>query len=75
MKIIVYAISKNESKFVSRWVESMQEADEIYVLDTGSTDDTKEKLESLGVHVKQVIIDPWRFDTARNLRCNFMCFN
>ena len=67
MKIIVYAISKNESKFVSRWVESMKEADEIYVLDTGSSDDTKEKLENLGVHVKQVIIDPWRFDTARNL--------
>ena len=35
MKICVYAISKNEEKFVSRWVNSMKEADEIYVLDTG----------------------------------------
>lgn len=67
MKIVVYAISKNESKFVSRWYESMKEADEIYVLDTGSSDDTKEKLEELGVNVKQIIIDPFRFDKARNL--------
>lgn len=44
MKIYVYAISKNESKFVDRWVDSMSEADDIYVLDTGSTDDTVEKL-------------------------------
>ena len=29
-KIVVYAISKNEEKFVDRWVDSMQEADEIY---------------------------------------------
>ena len=40
MKICVYAISKNEEKFVKRWTESMKEADEIYVLDTGSTDKT-----------------------------------
>ena len=67
MKIVVYAICKNESKFVDRWVNSMKEADDIYVLDTGSSDDTKEKLESLGVHVESVILDPFRFDTARNL--------
>ena len=42
LKICVYAISKNEEKFVERWVDSMEEADEIYVLDTGSTDNTKE---------------------------------
>ncbi len=45
----------------------MKEADEIYVLDTGSEDQTKEKLEKLGVHVKRQIITPWRFDVARNL--------
>ena len=28
-KICVYAITKNEEKFVKRWVESMNEADEI----------------------------------------------
>lgn len=67
MKICVYAISKNESLHVERWVNSMKEADEIYVLDTGSTDDTKEKLESLGVKVTRQIVTPWRFDVARNL--------
>ena len=39
-KICVYAIAKNESKFVKRWMESMSEADMVVVLDTGSTDDT-----------------------------------
>lgn len=65
-KVVVYAISKNEEKFVKRWVNSMSEADEIYVLDTGSTDNTVSLLEELGVHVKQEIITPWRFDIARN---------
>lgn len=65
-KVCVYAISKNEEKFVSRWVESMKEADEIYVLDTGSTDKTRKQLKKLGVNVKKKIIKPWRFDVARN---------
>lgn len=65
-KICVYAICKNETKFVDKWVDSMKEADEIYVLDTGSTDDTVEKLEKRGVHVTVEKIDPWRFDVARN---------
>lgn len=67
MKICVYAISKNEEKHVRRWVNSMKEADEIYVLDTGSTDKTKELLTDLGVKVETKIISPWRFDVARNL--------
>ena len=65
-KIIVYAISKNEEIFVDRWVESMKEADQIYVLDTGSTDNTVSKLKEKGVIVKEEIINPWRFDVARN---------
>ena len=65
-KVCVYAISKNEEKFVNRWVDSMKEADEIYVLDTGSTDKTRTKLKQLGVHVKKKTIKPWRFDVARN---------
>ena len=43
-KICVYAISKNEEKFVDRWMDSVSEADEVFVLDTGSTDETVEKL-------------------------------
>ena len=66
-KVCVYAICKNEEKFVERWVDSMKEADEIYVLDTGSTDNTVKKLKELGVTVKEEIIKPWRFDVARNM--------
>jgi len=67
MKICVYAISKNEEKFVNRFIDSIQDADDIYVLDTGSTDDTVNLLKKRGVHVKEMIIEPWRFDVARNL--------
>ena len=66
MKICVYAICKNEEKFVNRWYNSMKEADNIYVLDTGSTDNTVKLLKQKGVIVKKKKIDPWRFDVARN---------
>lgn len=72
MKVIVYAISKNEEKFVKRWVNSMREADEIYVLDTGSTDQTVKRLKDEGVHVTSKIIKPWRFDKARNASLNLI---
>lgn len=72
LKVCVYAISKNESSFVERWVQSMKEADEIYVLDTGSSDDTVERLKQLGVHVIQKEIYPWRFDVARNESLNLV---
>lgn len=65
-KICVYAICKNESKFIQRWYESVKDADYICVLDTGSTDDSLDKLNKLGITVKQKIIKPWRFDVARN---------
>lgn len=64
--IAVYAICKNEERFVSRWMSSMSEADGIYVLDTGSEDGTAEALRALGAEVATEIIEPWRFDTARN---------
>ncbi len=72
MKVCVYAICKNESVFVDRWVDSMSEADEIYVLDTGSTDDTVAKLKKRKVHVKVEKIEPWRFDVARNRSLDFV---
>lgn len=37
-KISIYAICKNEIKFIEKWLESMSESDYIAVLDTGSTD-------------------------------------
>ncbi len=66
-KVCVYAIAKNEAKYVKDWVKSMSEADEIYVLlDPTSTDNTKKLLEESGVIVKEKLIRPWRFDKARN---------
>ncbi|SHH59741.1 Glycosyl transferase family 2 [Sporobacter termitidis DSM 10068] len=66
-KICVYAICKNEEKFVDRWVDSMSEADLIVVTDTGSDDKTVEKLRDRGVTVYIDEIKPWRFDAARNI--------
>ena len=66
-KVCVYAISKNEGKFVERWMESMKEADLVVVTDTGSDDDTVEKLVNLGAVVYEEKIKPWRFDVARNI--------
>ncbi len=66
MNIVVYAICKNEASFVDRWMDSMGEADQIVVLDTGSTDGTQEKLRGRGAQVWEETISPWRFDTARN---------
>ena len=66
MKVCVYAICKNESQFVDRFMDSMSEADYVCVLDTGSTDDTVERLRSRGAIVGETVIVPWRFDTARN---------
>ena len=47
-------------------MDSASEADWVCVLDTGSTDDTVEKLRARGAVVEQKAISPWRFDTARN---------
>lgn len=65
-KIVVYAIAKNEEQFVDRWMDSMSEADEVVVMDTGSSDNTVQKLKNRGAKVYKKIILPWRFDVARN---------
>jgi len=44
----------------------MSEADQVMVLDTGSTDDTVALLRQNGAQVTVEEIVPWRFDTARN---------
>ncbi len=72
MKIIVYAICKNEEQFIKRWLASIKDADDIYVLDTGSTDNSFSLLKNAGVHVKKKIITPWRFDVARNEALNMV---
>lgn len=68
MKIAVYAIAKNEEHHVARFMSCLKdEADAVYVLDTGSTDRTVELLREAGAIVEVKVVDPWRFDVARNL--------
>lgn len=66
MKIIIYAICKNEAQFAERFMASCSEADGVYILDTGSADGTPELLRELGANVQTAKVDPWRFDAARN---------
>ena len=74
MKIAVYAICKNEEKFVKRFLDSCKDADGVFILDTGSTDGTKraaivwaaEKDIANKVNWAESVFTPWRFDVARN---------
>lgn len=70
-KVAVYAICKNEIKFVDKFYESVRFADYIVVLDTGSTDGTYEAWLDLAkkdakIIVEQKVYSEWRFDVARN---------
>lgn len=60
LKTVVYAIAKNEGKFVERWMASMKEADAVVVLDTGSTDGTPDRLRALGATVETKRYAGWR---------------
>lgn len=69
MKVCIYAICKNEERFVKRWLASAEEADEIYINDTGSTDKTIELLKNNPkVHLiqNQNPKEVFRFDKAWN---------
>lgn len=66
MKIAVYSIALNEAANVERWASSAVDADYRIVADTGSTDDTVERLTRMGVTVHRIAVRPWRFDDARN---------
>lgn len=67
MKIAVVSIMKNEAKHIKRWKESANDADAIYVLDTGSDDDSVAIAKELGINVYQADIQPWHFGRARNM--------
>ena len=67
LKIAVYAIAKNEEQFVQRFCDSAKDANLILIADTGSTDNTVDKAIECGAIVHNISINPWRFDTARNV--------
>lgn len=66
MKIAVVSIMKNEAKHIKRWKESANDADALYVLDTGSDDDSVSIAKELGINVYEAAITPWHFGNARN---------
>ena len=66
-KICVYCIAKNESKFVDRFMDSLEEIkDHVYVLDTGSTDNTVELFKKRGAKISVKKYEKFNFDIARN---------
>jgi glycosyltransferase involved in cell wall biosynthesis len=66
MQTAIYTIAKNEAHNVAAFMKAADGAP-VYVLDTGSTDDTVNLLKQHGANVEQQVITPWRFDTARNV--------
>jgi hypothetical protein len=65
-KVAIYAICLNEEKNVKQFMASAKEADKVVVLDTGSTDKTKQMLADLGAIVYEKEFKPWSFAAARN---------
>lgn len=66
MRIAVYTITKNEEQFIKRWADSCADADYRLVVDTGSTDNTPSVAMANRCEVAHIVVQPWRFDDARN---------
>jgi hypothetical protein len=67
MKLYVCTIMRNESAHVTRFLESVAFADDIYVLDTGSTDNSVVLMKACPkAVVSERTYESFRFDTARN---------
>jgi glycosyltransferase involved in cell wall biosynthesis len=73
MKIAVYSPAKNEEHNVEGWAASADGADEIVLVDTGSTDATLPVARGVGgiggerIRTAQVAVTPWRFDDGFNV--------
>lgn len=73
-RIGVYAIGKNESQLIDRWIDYVTSAmddgliRQIVYVDTGSTDGTYEKVQNYKDYIQsyQVHVMPWRFDEGKN---------
>ena len=73
VKIAVFAPAKNEEANVKAWAKSAKGADEIVLVDTGSTDDTlriaralERKKGAKKFRVETAVVTPWRFDDGFN---------
>ena len=65
-RVAVYAIAKNVAPLVERWLASTAGADDVVLVDTGSTDDTVPCARDLGITVHTIRVEPFRYDDARN---------
>lgn len=66
MKIAIYTITKNEQENIPSFIENTKDADGIFIIDTGSTDNTVEELKKNKVFVIKKQYKNFRFDTAYN---------
>ncbi|HEX7376482.1 MAG TPA: hypothetical protein VF278_05185 [Pirellulales bacterium] len=66
LHVAVYAIARDESPFVARFMRPLAVADEVLIADTGSSDDTANLFRQHGARVVCINVSPWRFDDARN---------
>ena len=67
MRLYVYSICKNELHNISAFLEQCKEADGLVIVDTGSTDGTREYLTSKNIKwYDYPYKDSFRFDEARN---------
>lgn len=66
-KAILYAICKNEGDKIIEWINYHKYFDAIYLLDTGSTDDTIAKVKSQNIKIDSVSYDKMDFGNAKNI--------
>lgn len=66
MKVAVYAINKNHAENLQRWADCARDADYLIMADTGSTDNSLIVGTQAGIEMHQIVIDPWRYDHARD---------
>ncbi len=65
-KIAVYGVCKNEEYNIREWHSHIKDADYIFLLDTGSTDDTINIAKELGINVVSAKFSPWSETQAKN---------
>lgn len=65
-KIAVYGVCKNEEYNIREWYSHIKDADYIFLLDTGSTDNTVSIAKELGIEVVSAYFSPWSETNAKN---------
>ena len=66
-KAVLYAICKNEENTILSWIDYHKYFDAIYLLDTGSTDSTIEKVKTQNIRIDCIPYDRMNFGDAKNI--------